>query len=68
MSHEACDLEGAMGILITKCKVSSSEVNEYGSIRNHDSNNKKHLPSPFTESILGAQHGSMNLNHLILPT
>lgn len=57
-----------MGIHITKCKISSSEVKEYGSIRNHDSNNKKQLSSPFTERILGAQHGSMNINHLILPT
>lgn len=66
--HEACDLEGVMDIHITECKISSSEIKEYGSIRNHNSNNKKQLPSPFTESIVGARNGSMNLNHLILST
>lgn len=45
---------------ITKCKIFSSEVKAYGSIRNHNSNNKKQLLSPFTESTLGTQHGSMH--------
>lgn len=49
-----------MDIHITKCKILSSEVKACGSIRNHNSNNKKQLLSPFIESILGAQHGSMH--------
>lgn len=53
-SHGAYNLEGAMAIHIIKYKISSSEVKEYGSIRNHDSRSKKQLPSPFTESILSA--------------